>query len=41
MSETLRIAIAQINPHEGQVIHNLAGIRRARMEAARLGAEAR
>ncbi len=39
MSETLRIAIAQINPHEGQVIHNLAGIRRARAEAARLGAD--
>jgi NAD+ synthase len=39
MSETLRIAIAQLNPHEGQVIHNLAGIRRARAEAARLGAD--
>ena len=39
MSETLRIAIAQINPHEGQVIHNLTGIRRARAEAARLGAD--
>ena len=39
MSDTLRIAIAQINPHEGQVIHNLAGIRRARAEAARLGAD--
>ena len=39
MSETLRIAIAQINPHAGQVIHNLAGIRRARAEAARLGAD--
>ena len=39
MSETLRIAIAQINPHEGQVIHTLAGIRRARAEAARLGAD--
>ena len=39
MTETLRIAIAQINPYEGQVIHNLAGIRRARAEAARLGAD--
>ena len=39
MSETLRIALAQINPHEGHVVHNLAGIRRARAEAARLGAD--
>jgi len=39
MSDTLKIALAQINPHEGQVVHNLAGIRRARAEAARLGAE--
>ena len=27
MSETLRIALAQINPHEGHVVHTLAGIR--------------
>ena len=39
MSDTLKIALAQINPHEGQVVHNLAGIRRARAEAARLGAD--
>jgi len=39
MSETLNIALAQLNPHEGQVVHNLAGIRRARAEAARLGAD--
>ena len=39
MSDTLRIALAQLNPHEGQVRHNLANIRRARAEAARLGAD--
>jgi NAD+ synthase len=43
MSETatppLRIALAQLNPHMGHVAHNLAGIRRARAEAARLGAD--
>jgi NAD+ synthase len=39
MPETLRIALAQINPHQGQVVHNLARIRRARAEAARLGAD--
>jgi len=39
MSDTLRIALAQLNPHEGQVVSNLAGIRRARAEAARLGAD--
>src|ERR1019366_4146618 len=39
MSDTLKIALAQLNPHEGQVVHNLAGIRRARAEAARLGAD--
>jgi hypothetical protein len=27
MSDTLKIALAQLNPHEGQVVHNLAGIR--------------
>ncbi len=35
----LKIAIAQINPHEGQIESNLAGIRAARAEAARLGAD--
>jgi NAD+ synthase len=39
MSDTLRIALAQLNPHEGDVRHNLAGIRRARAEGARLGAD--
>ena len=39
MTETLRIAIAQLNPHQGQVVHNLAMIRAARAEAARLGAD--
>ncbi|HEY2131633.1 MAG TPA: NAD+ synthase [Acetobacteraceae bacterium] len=38
-ADTLRIALAQLNPHLGQIAHNLAGIRRARAEAARLGAE--
>jgi NAD+ synthase len=35
----LRIALAQLNPHEGQIDHNLARIRAARAEAARLGAD--
>ena len=39
MSDTLKIALAQINPHLGQVVHNLAALRRARAEAARLGAD--
>ena len=39
MSEQLRIALAQLNPHEGQIDHNLAKIRAARAEAARLGAD--
>ncbi len=39
MSDTLRIAIAQINLHVGDLRHNLAAIRRARAEAARRGAE--
>ena len=39
MSDTLRIALAQLNPHEGPVRHNLANIRRARAEAARQGAD--
>ena len=34
----LRIALAQLNPHEGQIDRNLAAIRSARAEAARLGA---
>lgn len=38
MSDTLRIALAQINPHVGQVEHNLALIREARAAAARQGA---
>jgi NAD+ synthase len=38
-TDTLRIALAQLNPHLGQIAHNLAGIRRARAEAARLGAD--
>jgi NAD+ synthase len=39
MAETLRIALAQINPHVGQIDHNAALIRRARAEGARLGAD--
>jgi NAD+ synthase len=39
MTDTLRIALAQLNPHEGQVEHNLANIRRARAEAAAMGAD--
>ncbi len=39
MPDTLRIALAQIDPHQGQVVHNLGRIRRARAEAARLGAD--
>jgi NAD+ synthase len=39
MSDELRIALAQLNPHEGQIDHNLAKIRKARAEAARLGAD--
>jgi NAD+ synthase len=39
MSEPLRIALAQLNPHEGQIDRNLAKIRAARAEAARLGAD--
>ncbi|MBN8892198.1 MAG: NAD+ synthase [Rhodospirillales bacterium 70-18] len=35
----LRIALAQINPHVGQIVSNLATIRRARAEGARLGAD--
>ena len=36
---SLRIALAQLNPHEGQIDHNLARIRAARAEAATLGAD--
>ncbi len=39
MSETLKIALAQIDPTVGDVIANLALIRRARAEGARLGAD--
>lgn len=39
MSDTLRIALAQINPHVGQIVSNIAAIRRARAEGARLGAD--
>ncbi len=39
MSDTLRIALAQLDPHQGQVVENLAMIRCARAEAARLGAD--
>ena len=39
MSDTLKLAIAQLNPHEGQIRANLNGIRRARAEGARLGAD--
>jgi len=38
MAETLKIALAQINPHEGAILANADRIRRARAEAARLGA---
>ncbi len=38
MSDTLKIVLAQFNPHVGQIVHNLARIRAARAEAARLGA---
>jgi len=39
MSDTLRIALAQINPHLGNVDRNVARIRRARAEGAALGAD--
>lgn len=38
-AETLRIALAQLNPHEGEVKANAARIRAARAEAARQGAD--
>ena len=37
--DILRIALAQINPHEGQIEANLAAIRAARAKAASLGAD--
>jgi NAD+ synthase len=39
MPETLRIALAQMNPHEGQIDENLGRILAARAEAAALGAD--
>jgi NAD+ synthase len=37
--ETLRIALAQLNPHQGEVVANAARIRAARAEAAAIGAD--
>ncbi|MBR0664276.1 NAD+ synthase [Roseomonas hellenica] len=39
MAETLKIALAQINSHAGAITANVARIRAARAEAARLGAD--
>ena len=39
MTDRLRIALAQINPHEGALDANAARIRRARAEAAAAGAD--
>jgi NAD+ synthase len=39
MTETLKLALAQTNPHVGQIETNLAVIRRARAQGARLGAD--
>ena len=39
MTVALKLAIAQLNPHLGQIETNLAMIRAARAEAARLGAD--
>src|SRR5918997_4242886 len=39
MPDTLRIALAQINPHMGALRDNAARIRAARAEGARLGAD--
>lgn len=39
MTDTLRIALAQLNPFVGEIEVNLASIRRARAEGARLGAD--
>ena len=38
-NDTLRIALAQLNPHEGQIDANLRRIRAARAEAAAQGAD--
>ena len=38
-SDTLRIALAQLNPHEGQIHANLAQLRAARARAAEMGAD--
>ncbi len=37
--DTLRIALAQLNPHEGQIDANVRQIRAARAEAAAMGAD--
>jgi len=37
--DTLRIALAQLNPHEGQIAANLAALRAARTRAAAMGAD--
>lgn len=39
MTDTLRIALAQLNPHEGEVERNASRIRAARAEAAAKGAD--
>jgi NAD+ synthase len=39
MSPSFRIALAQCNPHEGQIDHNLQHIRLLRAEAAAMGAD--
>src|SRR5690349_4259187 len=39
MADTLRIALAQLNPHVGDITGNVGRIRRARAEAARQGAD--
>jgi NAD+ synthase len=39
MTETLKLALAQLNPHVGRIDANLASARRARADAARLGAD--
>ena len=39
MSDVLKLALAQIDPHEGQIRFNTARIRSARAEGARLGAD--
>ena len=39
MTDTLRIALAQLNPTVGDVIGNVERLRAARAEAAALGAD--